>query len=185
MDRPDRTRHAPAPVPHRDPAEVAHDRLWERDLRSSLRCAGALLALLLLIDGAAGSLTPARAALWAGLAALLLLVLYPSRVAAGEGWLSTRGPLRGHRVRTDHLVSVRCLDGVGQRLVLRDSFGARAEIDPRVLVANPPLWHRLDEDARASARSGSLTCGETALRRISERVDRETARTVFRVSGLE
>ena len=114
---------------------------------------------------------------------LLFLVLYPSRVAAGEGWLSTRGPLRGHRVRTDHLVSVRCLDGVGQRLVLRDAFGARVEIDPRVLVANPPLWHRLDEDARRSARRGSLTCGETALRRVSERIDRETAQTVFRMSG--
>lgn len=185
MDRRDHTRDAPAPVPRREPAEVAYDRLWERDLRSSLRCAGALLALLLLIDGAAGSLTPLRAALWAVLAALLFLVLYPSRVAAGEGWLSTRGPLRRHRVRTDHLVSVRCLDGVGQRLVLRDAFGARAEIDPRVLVANPPLWHRLDEDARRSARRGSLTCGETALRRVSERIDRETARTVFTMSGLE
>lgn len=88
-------------------------------------------------------------------------------------------------MRTDHLVSVRCLDGVGQRLVLRDTFGARVEIDPRVLIANPPLWHRLDEDARVSALRSTLMCGGTALRRVSERIDRETALTVFKVSGLE
>lgn len=185
MHRRDDIRDTPAPAPRPVPAEVAHDRLWERDLRSALRCAAALLALLLLIDAAAGSITLLRTGLWSGLSALLLLVLYPSRIAAGEGWLTTRGPLLGHRVRTDHLVSVRCLDGVGQRLVLRDAFGARAEIDPRVLVANPPLWHRLNEDARRSARRGSLTCGQTALRRVAERIDRETALTVFKVSGLD
>lgn len=166
-------------------AEVARDRLWAQDLRSSIRCAAALLALLLLIDWGAGTLTALRATLWITLAALLFLVLYPTRVAAGEGWLAARGLLRTRRVRTDHLVSVRCLDGVGQRLVLRDTFGARVEIDPRVLVANPPLWHRLDQDARVSARRATLTCGTTALNRVSERIDRETALTVFRVSGLK
>jgi hypothetical protein len=166
-------------------AEVAHDRLWVRDVLGSIRCSAALLALLLLIDWAAGTLTDLRALLWVTLAVLLFLVLYPSRVSAGEGWLSSRGLLPARRVRTDHLVSVRSLDGVGQRLVLRDTFGARVEIDPRVLVANPPLWHRLDEDARVSALRGSLTCGATALRRVSERIDRETALTVFKVSGLD
>ncbi|MET7988066.1 hypothetical protein [Streptomyces sp. NPDC005281] len=165
--------------------EVAHDLLWARDLRCSIRCAGAFLALLVLIDGAAGTLTGPRVLLWLALAALLLLVLYPTRIAAGEGWLTARGPLRTRRVRTDHLVSVRCPEGVGQRLVLRDAFGARLEIDPGVLVSNPELWHRLDEDARISARRGTLTRGETALRDVSERIDRETARTVFRVSGLD
>jgi hypothetical protein len=165
--------------------EVAHDLLWAQDLRSSLRCAGALLALLVLIDGAAGTLTDLRALLWFALAALHFLVLCPVRIAAGEGWLTSSGPLGTRRVRTDRLVSVRCLDGVGQRLVLRDVSGARVEVDPRVLVASPALWHRLDEDARVSALRGSLTCGETALRRISERIDRETARTVFKVSGLD
>jgi len=172
-----------APPPQ--PAEVAHDHLWAKDLSSSIRCAAVLLALLLLIDWGAGTLSPPRAALWVTLAALLFLVLHPARVAVGEGWLSSRGLLREHRVRTDHLVSVRCLDGVSQRLVLRDTFGARVEIDPRVLVSNPPLWHRLDEDARISALRGSLTCGATALRRVSERIDRETALTVFKVSGLD
>jgi hypothetical protein len=183
MERRNDTREAVgAPPP--PPAEVTHDRLWARDLRSSARCGGALLALLLLIDGAAGTLTDLRAALWVTLAVLLFLVLCPARVAAGQGWLSSRG-LRGtRRVRTDHLVSVRCLDGVGQRLVLRDSFGARVEIDPRILVTNPQLWRRLDEDARVSDHRGSLTCGATALHRVAQRIDRETALTVFKVSGL-
>ncbi|MFD7795909.1 hypothetical protein [Streptomyces sp. NPDC059759] len=185
---------APGPVPHTsaepspEPApspEVAHDLHWARDLRSAVRCSVLLLALLLLIDHAAGTLTGPRVLLWTGLAALLLLVLYPARVAVGEGWLSTRGVLGTRRVRTDHLVSVRRLDGVGQRLVLRDTSGARVEIDPRLLVANPALWHRLDDDARASALRGSLVCGTTALRRVSERVDEEAARAVFKVSGLD
>lgn len=184
MERRNETRDAvDAPFPA--PAEVAYDRLWAQDLRSSIRCSAVLLALLLLIDGAAGTLTPARAALWVTLGLLLFLVLHPTRVAAGEGWLSTHGLLRTRRVRTDRLVSVRCLDGVAQRLVLRDTSGASVEIDPRVLVANPPLWHRIDEDARVSALRGTMTCGATALRRVSERIDRETAMTVFKVSGLD
>lgn len=167
------------------PEEVAHDRLWAQDLRSSIRCSGVLLALLFLIDWAAGTLTPPRSALWVTLALLLFLVLHPTRVSAGEGWLTSRSLLRTRRIRTDQLVSVRCLDGVAQRLVLRDTSGATVEIDPRVLVANPPLWHRLDEDARVSALRSTLTCGATALRRVSERIDRETAMTVFKVSGLD
>lgn len=166
-------------------AGTAHDRRWASDLGSSVRCSAALLALLLLVDAAAGALTLHRGALWATLALLLLAVLYPPRVRAGRGWLSSRGLLRERRVRTDRLVSVRCRDGVAQRLVLRDTFGARVEIDPHVLVGNPDLWRRLDEDARRSASSGSLTCGATALRRVAERIDRETAERVFRASGLE
>ncbi|WP_105967891.1 hypothetical protein [Streptomyces geranii] len=165
--------------------EVTHDHNWAGDLRGAVRCSVLLLALLLLIDWGDGSLTVVRVLLWLSLALLLFLVLYPPRVAVGPGWLASRGLLRERRVRTDLLVSVRCLDGVAQRLVLRDTAGDRVEIDPRVLVNNPDLWHRLDEDARTSAASGSLTCGETALRRMSERVDRETAQIVFKVSGME
>lgn len=181
--------HASSPGPHAsspEPSpEVAHDRHWSRDLRSAVRCSALLLALLLLIDHAAGTLTVPRVLLWTGLALLLLLVLYPARVSAGAGWLATRGLLGTRRVRTDRLVSVRCLDGVGQRLVLRDTSGTRVEIDPRLLVANPALWHRLDEDARTSALRGTLICGATALRRVSERLDDEAARAVFKVSGLD
>lgn len=166
-------------------AGEVHDRRWAADLGSSVRCSAVLLALLFLVDAAAGALTLRRGALWAALALLLLAVLYPPRVRAGRGWLASRGLLRERRVRTDRLVSVRCREGVAQRLVLRDAFGARVEIDPQVLVSNPDLWRHLDEDARRSASSGSLTCGATALRRVAERIDRETARRVFRASGLE
>ncbi|MGW1159738.1 hypothetical protein ACWD5Q_10135 [Streptomyces sp. NPDC002513] len=161
------------------------DRRWAKELYSSVRCAVALLAMLLLIDWGVGDATPWRTALWCALSLLLFVVLCPRRISAGEGWLSSRGLLRTRRVRTDLLVSVRCLDGVSQRLVLRDAFGERVELDPRVLVDNPDLWHRLYEDARASAQRGCLMCGETALRRVQRRIDRETALTVFKVSGLE
>ncbi|MEV0739126.1 hypothetical protein AB0I51_25025 [Streptomyces sp. NPDC050549] len=161
------------------------DRRWARDLRGTFRCTGALLGLLLIVDHFSGRLTLWRAALWFALALLLFVVLYPARVRAGEGWLSSRGLLRERRVRTDRLVSVRCLDGVSQRLLLRDEFGSRVEIDPDVLVNNPDVWHRLAEDSHKSLASGSLLCGTTALRRVAERVERETAETVFRVSGLE
>ncbi|MFD8737635.1 hypothetical protein ACFV06_22320 [Streptomyces sp. NPDC059618] len=184
MEPRDETRAA-AEAPPPPAAEVAHDLRWAQDLRSSIRCACALLALLVLTDGVAGTLTGPRALLWLALAALLFLILCPARIAAGEGWLSSHGPLGTRRVRTDRLVSVRCLGGVGQRLVLRDTFGARLELDPDVLAASPGLWHRLDEDARISARRGTLTSGESVLRRVSERIDRETARTVFKLSGLD
>lgn len=167
------------------PAEAAHDCHWAGEVRSAIRCSGALLVFLLLIDWGVGDVTPWRAALWAGLAALLFVVLFPPRVTAGAGWLASRGPLWERRVRTDQLVSIRCLDGVSQRLLLRDAFGGRVEIDPRVLIANPPLWHRVNEDVSISVTQGSLLCGATALRRLSERIDRETAATVFKVSGLE
>ncbi|MBD0746929.1 hypothetical protein BG418_02615 [Streptomyces sp. CBMA152] len=143
-----------------------------------------LLGLLLLIDASAGTLTVLRAALWLGLAALLLLVLWPARVSAGPGLLVSHALVRTRVVRTDRLVSVRWTDGVAQRLLLRDADGNRAEIDPQVLINNPPLWRLLDEGSRTSLARGTLCCGETALRQISARIDRETARTVFKVSGL-
>jgi hypothetical protein len=116
---------------------------------------------------------------------LLFLVLFPARVSAGEGWLASRHLLGTRRVRTDLLTSVRCVDGVSRRLVLRDALGNRLEIDPQVLVDNPDLWYRLAEDADASAASGALLCGAEALHQVSERIDRETALNVFRTSGLE
>ncbi|MGW1363832.1 hypothetical protein ACWCQP_41255 [Streptomyces chartreusis] len=167
------------------PEEAAYDRRWARDVFDSVRCAGVLLGLLFLIDWGAGTLTDGRAALWLALAVLLFVVLCPARVSVGGGWLASRRLLRTRRVRTDLLVSVRCLDGVAQRLVLRDAFGERVEIDPQVLVGNPDLWHRLSEDARTSLDRGTLTCGATMLQRVAERIDRENAATVFKVSGLE
>ena len=168
-----------------DLGRTVQDRHWAGELFSALRCAAVLLGLLLLIDWGAGTLTLARGALWSALALLLFLVLCPERVRAGEGWLTSRGLLRTRRVRTDLLVSVRTLDGVAQRLVLKDALGERVELDPRLFVDNPDLWHRLHEDARTSLELGSLLCGATALEQVSARVERETALTVFRLSGLE
>mgnify|MGYP001102065606 FL=1 len=164
---------------------AVQDRRWARDLVSAGRCAVALLTLLLLIDWGADTLSVRRGALWGTLALLLFLTLCPDRIRAGEGWLTSRRLLRTRRVRTDLLVSVRCLEGITQRLVFRDVFGERVELDPRVLVDNPDLWHRLHQDARRSLARGTLQCGSTALERLAERLDRETARTVFDLSDLQ
>ncbi|AZP15191.1 hypothetical protein EJC51_03140 [Streptomyces aquilus] len=166
-------------------AGTAHDLRWARDVRDSVRCAGVLLALLLLLDRGTGRLTPGRGALWVALALLLFLALYPPRVRAGADWLSSRWLLRERRVRTDLLVSVRCLDGFSPRLVLRDASGGRVEIDPEVLVRNPQLWLRVETAARRSAADGRLLCGATALDHLARRIERETAQAVFRASGLE
>ncbi|EST21089.1 hypothetical protein [Streptomyces roseochromogenus] len=164
---------------------VAYDRDWRADVRAALRCAGALLGLLLLVDWAAGSLTWWRGALWVVLALLLLLVLFPVRVSAGAGWLAVRRLLVTRRVRTDLLTAVRPLDGVAQRLILRDALGNRVEVDPGVLIRNPNLWYLLDEGVRVSEAAGTLLCGTTALHRLARRVDSETALCVFRVSGMD
>ncbi|GHC93761.1 hypothetical protein RFN57_33910 [Streptomyces violaceochromogenes] len=165
--------------------EATNDLERAHELRSAVLCAGVLLSFLLLLDWGSGLITPWRSLLWCVLAGLLYAVLYPQRVSAGGNWLTTRGLVRGHRVRTDLLVSVRCLDGVSQRLLLRDRLEGRVEIDPGVLVHHPHLWFCLERGARKAADDGSLLCGATALRRLSERVGRETARAVFKISGLE
>ncbi|GHJ34545.1 hypothetical protein [Streptomyces sp. TS71-3] len=168
-----------------EPAGAAHDRHWAGGLRSALLCPALLLGLLLLVDRGIGDLTWWRAGVWTALAVLLFLVLFPARVTAGPGWLASRGLLHGRLVRTDRLRSVRWSDGISQRVVLRDALGGRVDVDARVLAANPHLWHRLSEDARTARELGFLVSGEAALRRLSERIDREAAADVFKVSGLE
>ncbi|MFE9029017.1 hypothetical protein ACFYOA_22630 [Streptomyces iakyrus] len=165
--------------------EVTNGLEWTREVRSAGHCAGVLLALLLVVDWGSGRITPGRVALWCALAGLLFGVLYPARVSAGGEWLASRRLVREQLVRTDLLVSVRCVDGVSQRLLLRDALGGRVEVDPDLLVRHPQLWFRLDEGARKSAADGLLLCGVTAMRRMSRRVERETARAVFRASGPE
>ncbi|MEU5533345.1 hypothetical protein [Streptomyces sp. NPDC020362] len=185
MGRRDNTRRPPAGARAETSADAVHDRRWARDVREAVRCAGILLVLLLLVDWGSGRIALWRVLLWLALSLLLFLVLFPARVSAGRNWLASRRLLREHRVRTDLLVSVRCLDGVSQRLLLRDAFGARVEVDPETLVHNPQLWHLLDESVRKAEAGGLLLCGQTALHRLSARVDRETARAVFKASGLE
>ncbi|MFD7297526.1 hypothetical protein ACFV9W_29890 [Streptomyces sp. NPDC059897] len=162
----------------------ARDEQWAGEARSAVRCGAVLSALLLGVDTLSGQLTLWRCALWLGLGALLTVVLLPARVTATADRLTARGLWRARTVRTDLLVSVRCVGGVAQRLVLRDRLGGRVEIDPQVLVANPPLWLLLDDAARASERRGLLLCGTTALRTLARRVDGELAQSVFRISGL-
>jgi hypothetical protein len=164
---------------------TADDQNWTRERWSAVRCAALPLVLLLLLDGATGRVALWRTALWLALSVLLFAVLCPARVTAGPNWLSSRRLGREHRVRTDLLISVRVLDGVSQRLLLRDAWDGRVEIDPEVLLRNPRLWHHLAEGARQATADGLLLCGETALHRLSSRVERETALGVFRVSGLE
>ncbi|MGW6845100.1 hypothetical protein [Streptomyces sp. NPDC054958] len=47
------------------------------------------------------------------------------------------------------------------------------------------MWRLLDTDSRSSLRHGTLVHGATALRQPAQRIDRETAHTVFKVSGLQ
>jgi hypothetical protein len=188
MGRRDDARGGPLDAPADEPGgsgEVANHLEWRQELWAAVRCAGTLLALLVLLDWGSDRITPWRAALWFALTALLFVLLYPARVSAGGNWLASRGLVRESRVRTDLLVSIRCLDGISQRLLLRDALGGRVEIDPEVLVRNPQLWSRLEEGARKAAAHGSLLCGATALRHLALGVDRETARSLFKASGLE
>ncbi|MEU6092502.1 hypothetical protein ABZ865_38150 [Streptomyces sp. NPDC047085] len=185
MEHRDDTRAEPASVRPGGTGAVVYDRQWAAGLRTAALCAAGLLGMLLFIDWAAGTLSWGRCALWIALALLLFLVLFPARVCAGEGWLASRRMVRTRRVRTDLLVAVRPLGGVSQRLVLRDALGARVEVDPEIFIDNPDLWCLLDEGTRRSEAAGTLLCGTTALHRLAERIDRETALAVFRTSGLE
>ncbi|MFI5830130.1 hypothetical protein ACIA6C_23270 [Streptomyces sp. NPDC051578] len=166
------------------PGPFAQDVHWAGERRSAIGVAFILLTVLFAMDAGFGELNVARGALWTGLAGLLLVVLHPPRVSVRPGLLITRGLLVTDTVRTDSLVSVRWSDGVAQRMVLRDTEGSQVEIDPTIMIRNPAMWHRLDTDTRTSIRSGTLLRGVTALRQLAQRIDRETAHTVFKVSGL-
>ncbi|MGW0700217.1 hypothetical protein ACWD0A_13090 [Streptomyces sp. NPDC002867] len=163
---------------------------WALHVRFAAVCAAVLLTMLLAVDAVAAGLTPARTALWTALSVLLFVVLVPPKVTAGETspgsrFLVSRGLLHERRVRMDRLMSVRWADGVAQRIVLRDTDGGRVELDPRVLVADPPLWLLLDEGGRTSRADGLLLCGADVMRELAERLEREMARNVFEVSGLQ
>ncbi|NEB77141.1 hypothetical protein G3I40_18225 [Streptomyces sp. SID14478] len=165
-------------------AATVVDRNWARELRSALLCAALLLVLVLTIDAANSTLTPARTALWTGLSLLLHAVLHPARVTAGPGWLAVRGLGRRRHVCTDLLVSARRGEGITPRLVLRDALGSRVELDPAVLTANPLLWHGLETGAARARASGLLVSGEDVLRGLGERMDRDAAQRIFEASGL-
>ncbi|MFE0175446.1 hypothetical protein ACFWZ2_24300 [Streptomyces sp. NPDC059002] len=163
---------------------VTADRQWIADMRAAGLCSLALFVLVVLVDCANGTLGAARLGLWAGLSALLYAVLHPVRVTAGPGWLAVRGLGRRRHVCTGLLTAVRHSDGVAARLVLCDSLGNRVELDPKVLVDNPLLLHRLDTGARAARDAGLLRTGCVELQRLTERVDGAAARAVFEASDL-
>lgn len=159
----------------------------DRDRPARLRLAFALpaglLALALLLDGVAGTLTLPRGLLWAGLAGVLLAVLVPPRITAGGGHLAVRALLRTRRVNTDLLVAARIDGGTARRLVLRDAFGSRVEVDARAVAESPFLRHELDTGARQSHAAG-LLADPSAVRDLVAAADAAEARALFRSSDL-
>ncbi|MYS19106.1 hypothetical protein GA0115240_10479 [Streptomyces sp. DvalAA-14] len=160
-----------------------YDRHWTGHLRTALASSGIILTLTMVLDALAGSLTLPRAALWTGLSALVFGVLLPSRVTAGSGWLAVRGLVRKRRVRTDFLVDARLDGGIDRRLHLRDAFGTRVDVSPRVLSGNPFLWHELDRGARRSYQAGTLP-STGVLDILAEQIDSAEARRLLESAGL-
>jgi hypothetical protein len=150
-----------------------------------VRCGVLLFGALVLLDLVFAELTTGRAVLWAALGGLLFIVLTPPRVSARDGLLDSRGLLAHDQVRTDRLADVRVSEGVALRLVLTDECGRRLVLDPRVLTANPLLWHHLDHGVRRSRERGTLPYNSVALERLGRRIDSEACRGVLRASGLE
>ncbi|MFC3574024.1 hypothetical protein ACFOZ0_12200 [Streptomyces yaanensis] len=166
------------------PAGSAGDRHWRGSARLAASCALIFCVMSLLVDWDAESLTPLRALLWVSLSAAVCAVLLPPRVSAGRGWLAVRSPWRRRVIHTDALTAVRQYDGVSSHLVLRDTHGHTLELDPRVLSANPLLWHELDTGVRHSLERGTLRHGADVMKRLGHRIDDETIEAVLRASGL-
>ncbi|MFF3335540.1 hypothetical protein ACFYWX_39425 [Streptomyces sp. NPDC002888] len=167
-----------------DPRAPTGDRHWRGSARLAATCALVFCALSLLVDWDAGSLTLLRALLWLTLSATLFAILLPNRVTAGPGWLAVRTLWRRHMVRTDALVAVRQYGCVSSHLALCDTHGGRLELDPRVLTANPLIWHELDTGVHRSVERGTLRQGADILEQLGHRIDDETTRAVLRASGL-
>lgn len=122
---------------------------------------------------------------WAAIGVLFMIILLPPRVAAVDNRLVSRGAFIHRRVCTARLVAVRMVDGVAQRLVLSDASGGRLELDPRVLVANPLLWHHLEQGARHSLEQGRLLYGMPVVASLARRINGEAGRGTLRASGLK
>ncbi|MFK4106453.1 hypothetical protein ACI2L1_41675 [Streptomyces sp. NPDC019531] len=163
---------------------VIRDRSWARELRSAVICGAVFFGALVLLDWGLVGLTAVRSAGWTALAVLLSVILTPPRVSAQDGGLVGRGLVSFHRVHTDRLVTVRLSEGATQRLVLSDTSGGRLELDPRVLIANPLLWHHLERGARRALEQGTLRCGMPVLERLGRRIDAEVCRDILSASDL-
>ncbi|WP_369215572.1 hypothetical protein [Streptomyces flavofungini] len=156
----------------------AHDARPPRGTVPAVGVAASLLVLLEGVDAVASSLTLTRALLWAAFGVVLFAILWPTHVTAASGLLTARGLVRTRRVRLDRLVSVAWHDGVAQRVILCDTDGNRLEFEPRLLAADPLLWHALRTGVRTSTARGTLTTGRVAVRRLSLRIDRQPAPSI-------
>ncbi|MEU3077448.1 hypothetical protein [Streptomyces laurentii] len=166
-------------------ARVVHDVRWARDAGAAAGCAGLLLVVSLAVEALTGGPDLPDTLLWAALSGALFVVLLPARVVAAPGRVSVRGVCVRRTVRTDRLAALRWSDGIERGLDLRDTDGGHARIELRVLLANPRLWLLLETDARACAGNGTLLKGIGDLDRLARRIERDTARSVFTVSGLD
>ncbi|MCQ4081227.1 hypothetical protein NGB36_11605 [Streptomyces sp. RB6PN25] len=185
MGRPtDRTFPLRGELHRRETGQIAVDRWWAVGARWAVYGAVVFLGLTTLFDWGSGGLTGLRIGLWATLGAMVFAVALPPRVTAGEGWLAVRTFVRTNQVRTDALVEVRRSGAIAMRLVLTDAYGGCVEVDPRILIDNPLLWHLLDAGARRSIERGTLLSGSAVLKELDERISGEAARAVFTASGM-
>jgi len=78
-------------------------------------------------------------------------------VSVGPGWVSSRGWLRRHWVRTDRLVRVdEAAHGIGDRLfVLVDDADRRASVSLRDVGRRPEMWRRFVADVERSIAGGA------------------------------
>ncbi|MFI5525756.1 hypothetical protein [Streptomyces platensis] len=177
-------RTAPAAATYAGRPDTAVDRHWRTDARRALQYSLTFVGLIMLLDWGAGGLTLPRTALWTVLGAGVLAVFLPTRVTAGDGWLSVRSLMGERRVRTDALVAVRQYGSVAVHLVLRDASGRWLALDRRVLDGNPLIWHLLDAGVRRSLERGTLRYGTQVLQELADRIDGQEARAVLEASGL-
>lgn len=180
--------HPSPPVRRPSPGRGAGPiRGFDRDRPARLRLAAGLpaglLTAALALDAAAGTLTVPRALLWTATAVVLLAVLVPPRITAGGGRLTVRGLLRTRRIRTDLLVGARLEGTTDRRLVLRDAFGSRLEVDARAVAESPFLRHELDTGARRSHAAG-LLADPSAVHTLTTAADKAEARALVEDAGL-
>ncbi|WP_369147871.1 hypothetical protein [Streptomyces sp. R44] len=172
-------------APRSEPVgRTVHDGAWAGEAWAAFGCAGLLLTVSLSVDAGDDGLTLSSALLWIALAVALFVILLPARVTAAPGSLTVRTLWTRTVVRTDRLTTISWPDGIEQRLVMTDMEGGRTQIDVRILLANPALWLLWEADARASYENGTLKDGVRDLDRLKDRVERDTAHSVFRISGL-
>ncbi|SEO81055.1 hypothetical protein [Actinacidiphila rubida] len=171
------------PLAHGPVRDTAHARGFRSDRRWAVGCAGAAFALAMLAEADSGDLGAAYAAATLGAALVVLALLWPPRVTAGQGRLAVRGLLRTRTVRTDALAGMWLIGDLATSLVLRDVDGRRVELDSETVVANPLLWHLLEAGVHRSQERGTLRTGARVLDALAHRVDGEAA-AILRASGL-